>query len=146
MENRNGLLVDFQVTTATGTAERDVLPQLLDDARVRGFHPTTLGADKSYDTSASSGCEPGASHHTSTNTPVAVAVQWTGARFTRPGTTPVRKWADEFKKIFGWRKSVGGFRRARYCGLERVDFAGYLVAAAYRLVRLVRLTSEPSLA
>src|ERR1051326_2413424 len=50
MENRHGLLVDFQVTTATGTAERDVLPQLLDDARVRGFHPRTLGADKSYDT------------------------------------------------------------------------------------------------
>src|SRR5215212_1073580 len=26
MENRNGLLVDFQVTTATGTAEREVVP------------------------------------------------------------------------------------------------------------------------
>jgi hypothetical protein len=50
MENRHGLLVDFQITTAPGTAEREVLPQLIDDARVRGFHPTTLGADKSYDT------------------------------------------------------------------------------------------------
>src|SRR3954447_26835244 len=50
MENRHGLLVDFQVTMATGTAERDVIPQLIDDARVRGFHPKTLGADKGYDT------------------------------------------------------------------------------------------------
>ena len=33
MENRHGLLVDFQLTQATGTAERDVVPQLLDDAR-----------------------------------------------------------------------------------------------------------------
>jgi hypothetical protein len=28
MENRHGLLVDFQLTHATGTAERDVVPQL----------------------------------------------------------------------------------------------------------------------
>src|SRR5215210_8072014 len=50
MENRHGLLVDFLVTAATGTAERDVVPQLIDDALVRGFHPKTLGADKGYDT------------------------------------------------------------------------------------------------
>src|ERR1051326_5977573 len=50
MENRHGLLVDFQVTSASGTAEREVVPQLLDDARQRGFHPRTLGADKAYDT------------------------------------------------------------------------------------------------
>lgn len=36
MENRHGLLGDFQVTTATGTAEREVV--------------RTLGADKAYDT------------------------------------------------------------------------------------------------
>ena len=49
MENRNGLLVDFQLTHATGTAERDIVPQLLYDAKLRGFHPSTLGADKAYD-------------------------------------------------------------------------------------------------
>ena len=50
MENRNGLLVDFLVSEATGTAERDAVPVLLDEARERGFHPRTLGADKGYDT------------------------------------------------------------------------------------------------
>src|ERR687884_1826337 len=44
MENRNGLLVDFALTQATGTAEREVAPKLVDDARQRGFHPRTLGA------------------------------------------------------------------------------------------------------
>ena len=29
MENRNGLLTDFQVSEASGTAERDVVPKLL---------------------------------------------------------------------------------------------------------------------
>jgi transposase len=52
MENRHGLLVEFQLTYATGTAERDVVPQLLYDARLRGFHPRTLGADKAYDARA----------------------------------------------------------------------------------------------
>ena len=50
MENRNGLLVDFLVSDATETAERDAVPVLLDEARERGFHPQTLGADKGYDT------------------------------------------------------------------------------------------------
>jgi hypothetical protein len=49
MENRHGLLVDFQLTQATGTAERDLVPQLLYDAELRGLHPLTLGADKAYD-------------------------------------------------------------------------------------------------
>ena len=50
MENRNGLLVDFVVSEATGTAERDTVPVLLAGARERGFHPRTLGGDKGYDT------------------------------------------------------------------------------------------------
>src|SRR5579859_1193218 len=52
MENRHGLLVDFQLTRATGTAERDAVPQLLYDASLRGFHPRTLGADTAYDARA----------------------------------------------------------------------------------------------
>ena len=42
--------MDFVATPATGTAERDVVPGLIDGARERYFHPATLGADKGYDT------------------------------------------------------------------------------------------------
>ena len=52
MENRYGLLVDFHLSQATGTAERDAVPELIEQARERGFHPCTLGADKGYDTRA----------------------------------------------------------------------------------------------
>src|SRR5438067_8508278 len=52
MENRYGLLVDFHLSQATGTAERDAVPKLIEQARERGFHPCTLGADKGYDTRA----------------------------------------------------------------------------------------------
>jgi len=40
-------------------------------------------------------------------------------------------------------KTVGGFRKTRFRGLERVNFAGYLVGAAYNLVRLARLATAP---
>ena len=43
------------------------------------------------------------------------------------------------EEIFGWMKTVGGFRRTRYRGLDRTGLAGYLVATAYNLVRLSRL-------
>ena len=50
MENRHGMLVDFQTTQATGTAERDIVSESLGQARERGFHPKTMGGDKGYDT------------------------------------------------------------------------------------------------
>ncbi len=43
------------------------------------------------------------------------------------------------EEIFGWMKTVGGFRRTRYRGLDRTGLAGYLVATAYNLVRMARL-------
>ena len=50
MENGNGLLMDFVVSRATGRAEREAVPVMLDDARHRGYRPKTLGGDKGYDT------------------------------------------------------------------------------------------------
>ena len=142
MENRHGLLVDFQVTTATGTAERDVVPQLIDDARVRGFHPKTLGADKGYDTRE---CvqtlrAQGVTPHVAQNTTGRRSA--VDGRTTRgPGYIASQKVRRRIEEIFGWMKTVGGFRKTRYRGLERVNFAGYLVGAAYNLVRLARLTT-----
>jgi len=140
MENRHGLLVDFQLTHATGTAERDIVPQLLYDAQLRGFHPRTLGADKAYDARACVATmrEHGVTPHVAQNT--------SGRRSAIDGRTTrhagyaisqrLRKRVEE---IFGWLKSVGGFRRTRYRGLARTQLAGYLVAAAYNLVRMARL-------
>ena len=55
MKWRNGMLTDFQVTSATGTAERDAVPVMVDQAKKRGFHSRTLSGDKNYDTR---GCVP----------------------------------------------------------------------------------------
>ena len=123
-----------------------MLPQLIDDARARGFHPTTLGADKSYDTRecVQSLRAQGVTPHVAQNTSGRRSAL--DGRTTRaPGYDASQKVRKRIEEIFGWMKTVGGFRKTRYRGLERVDFAGYLVAAAYNLVRLVRLTSQPTL-
>jgi len=43
------------------------------------------------------------------------------------------------EEIFGWMKTIGGFRRTRFIGLARTQLAGYFVASAYNLVRIARL-------
>jgi transposase len=145
MENRNGLLVDFQVTEANGTAERDMARKLLEEAKASGFHPTTLGADKNYDTRQ---CvaelrELGVTPHVAQNTSHRrSAIDGRTTRHTGYVTSQrVRKRVEE---IFGWMKTVGGFRQTRYRGLDRTGLAGYLVATAYNLVRLVKLLQPPS--
>jgi IS5 family transposase len=41
-------------------------------------------------------------------------------------------------------KTVGGLRRTRYRGRERVQMHAYLVAAAYNLVRIAKLSQAPA--
>ena len=50
------------------------------------------------------------------------------------------------EEIFGWMKTVGGFRRTRFIGLELTQLAAYLVATAYNLVRMARLVVAPTAA
>ena len=140
MENRHGLLVDFQLTQASGTAERDVVPQLLYDAELRGFHPRTLGADKAYDARACVATMRayGVTPHVAQNTSGRRSA--IDRRTTRhPGYATSQRLRKRVEEVFGWLKSIGGFRRTRYRGLDRTGLAGYLVATAYNLVRLSRL-------
>ena len=43
------------------------------------------------------------------------------------------------EQVFGWAKTVAGFRRTRYRGQRRTQFAAHLVGAAYHLRRVARL-------
>ena len=147
MENRNGLLVHFQVTQATGTAERDAVRVLLDEARERGFCPRTLGADKSDDTRACVAAmrKRRVTPHVAQNTNGrrsaidSRTTSWPGYRVSQR----IRKRVEE---VFGWMKTVGGFRRTRYRGQARIQLSGYLVATAYNLVRMARLIPKSATA
>ena len=140
MENRHGMLTDFQVSTATGTAERDAVPVLLDQARERGFHPKTTGGDKNYDTRecVEAMRERRVTPHVAQNTRRRSSA--IDGRTTRhPGYALSQRARKRVEEIFGWMKTVGGFRRTRYRGLDRTSLAGYLVATAYNLVRMAKL-------
>jgi transposase len=145
MENRSGMLVDFQVTQATGTAERDVVPGLLQGARERQFRPTTLGGDKNYDTR---GCvdairQEGVTPHVAQNDKRRGGSAIDGRTTRHAGYTVSQRIRKRVEEIFGWMKTVGGFRKTRYRGVERTGLCGYFVGAAYNLVRMSRLLAHP---
>ena len=140
MENRNGLLMDFVVSNATGTAERDAVAVLLDEARERGFGPKTLGGDKGYDTRqcVKAMRDRGVTPHVAQRVHSAI-----DGRTTRhPGYEVSQRIRKQVEEVFGWMKTVGGFRRTRYRGVERTGLAGYFVATAYNLVRMANLLSR----
>ncbi len=137
MENRNGFLVDCLVTQASGTAERDAVPLLLDGARERGFCPRTLGADKNYDTQ---GCVAdmrarGVTPHVAQNTTRRKSTI-DGRTTCRPGYAISQRIRKRIEEIWGWAKEVGGLRRSRFRGVKKLQWASYLVGAAYNLARL----------
>ena len=144
MEHRNGLLMDFQVNQATGTAEREIVPDLIDQARERGFRPRTLAGDKAYDTRQ---CVAdlrarNVTPHLAQNTRGRRSA--IDQRTTRhAGYAVSQRKRKRVEEIFGWMKTVGGFRRTRFIGLELTQLAAYLVATAYNLVRMARLVSGP---
>ena len=140
MENRNGLLVDFRIQHATGTAERQVALEMLDD-ELPGGRRITVAGDKGYDTAGFvEGCReinvvPHVAQNISGNRGSAIdgrTTRHSGYRISQR----IRKRVEE---IFGWAKTVACFRKTRFKGKERTQFAGYMVGAAYNLLRIAKL-------
>lgn len=138
MENRNGLLVDFRIAEANGTAERDQALMMLVDNNPRTGQ-ITVGADKGYDAKDfAEQCRLyGITPHIAQNTSRRSAIDTRTTRHAGYAISQrVRKRVEE---IFGWAKTVGGFRRTRFKGIRRSQLAAYFVGAAYNLVRMSRL-------
>ena len=139
LENRNGLLLDFRLAAATGTAEREVALAMVDDV-VPGNRRITLAADKAYDTrDFVKACrDRHVTPHVAQNTSGRRSA--IDARTTEhPGFLRSQKIRKRVEEIFGWLKTIGGFRRTRFRGLERTQLAGYFVGAAYNLLRMAKL-------
>jgi transposase len=138
MENRNGLLVDLELTEATGTAEREAARALL--GRRRGRRRITVGADKAYDTQDFvAGCRalnvtPQVAQHTTRRR------SRIDRRTTRhAGYALAQRIRKRVEEIFGWMKTVGGGRKLRYIGVARNRAWATIAGAAYNLVRMARI-------
>lgn len=146
MENRNGLVVDIELTQATGRAEREAALVMLDRIE-RKKRRLTLGGDKGYDTQ-----EFVAQLRQRKVTPH-VAQNQSGRRSAIDGRTTswggyavsqrLRKRVEE---IFGWAKTIGGGRKLRYVGLEPNQLWAGLTATAYNLVRMMRIERKQAAA
>jgi len=139
LDNRHGLVASVCVTAATGTAEREAALRLLDDAP----QAVTVGGDKGFDVASFvAGVRArGVTPH------VAQKVKGSAidSRTTRHGgyTISQRK-RKLIEQVFGWMKTVGGLRKLRHCGTDRVDWIVTFTAAAYNLVRLRTLYTRPA--
>ena len=141
MENRNGLVVDTALTTATGTAEREAAIAMVGDLPAGGR--VTLGGDKAYDTKdfVAEMRRLGVTPHVSQNN--------NGRRSAIDGRT-TRHAGDavsvrvckRIEEVFGWIKTVGGLRKTRHRGTARVGWMFTFAAAAYNLVRIPKLLAE----
>lgn len=137
MENRNGLLVDLRIDHATGIAEREnALVMLADNVGTSA----TVGGDKGYNQRPFvDGCrELGVTPHVAEKVKYSAIDQRTVRHEGYAISMRIRKRIEE---IFGWAKTIGGFRRTRYRGIRRTQQAGYFVGAAYNLLRIANLAA-----
>ncbi len=139
IEKRSALIVDADLTQATGFAERaratDMLRRLPKRARRR-----TVAGDKNYDTKdfvadvRSLGFTPDIAQNT-TNRRSAI-----DRRTTRHGghvvSQRIRKRVEE---PFGWIKTVGAGRKLRYVGQQRNRAWFKMEAAVYNIIRICSL-------
>jgi transposase len=145
MENRNAILIDFQVEPADGRAERRAAIAMADE-RLPGKRRITLAGDKGYDTRdfVASCRELEITPHVAHNDarPGGSALD---ARTTRhPGYALSQRVRKRVEETFGWMKTIGGLRKTRYRGRDRVQMHAYLVAAAYNLIRIAKLSPAPA--
>ena len=137
MENRNGLCVDISVAEANGTAECTEALKLARREKERGSRVKTLGADKGYDNQTfvpalkSEQITPhvAAKKHTAMD----------GRTLKSKSYQISQRCRKKVEEIFGWMKTVGGFRKTRYKGIARTGLCAYIVGAAYNLVRMSKL-------
>jgi len=139
MENRNGLLRQILVGSATETTEpKAALAMLEVELEASGVKPKTLGADK--------GCHTREFVHGLGETGIEphVARKKVGERIDpavagSEGYRVSQRMRKRVEEIFGWAKTVGGFRRKRHLGIGRTQLSAHFVGAAHNLVRMAGL-------
>ena len=142
MENRNGLVVDGRLTRASGVSECLSAIDLADEHVRPGG---TLAGDKGFDTAdfVAELRERRITPHVARNaydTGKARRRSNIDGRTTRhPGYAVSQRIRKRIEEIFGWLKTVAGWRKSRFRGLDRTEHGFHLALAAYNLTRMPKL-------
>lgn len=143
MENRNGILLDVEIVRADGFGEREGAARMLRRLPRRRY---TLGADKAYDTKGFVGAcrELGVTPHVTQNAYAGRSSAIDGRTTRHGGYAASQKVRRAIEKSFGWLKTCGSWNKTRFRGLARVALDAHLSVAAYDLLRIARLSGEPT--
>ncbi|MGZ8201496.1 MAG: IS5 family transposase [Methylosarcina sp.] len=133
MENRSGLVVDVEVTHATGTAEREVAQAMI--KRTVTKPGATVGADKGYDVeSFVTGVRAlKVTPHVSQKDKGSAIDRGTTRHAGYKTSLKIRKRIEE---VFGWSKTIGGLHQTKFRGLKKVTAQTVFIFAAYNLTRM----------
>ena len=143
-ENRHGLIVEAELTEASGTAEREAGLRLLERERRRcGRRRLTVGADKGYDSRdfVAGARALGVTPHVAAKARYGALDRRTTRHSGYATSQRRRKLVEE---PYGWLKTIGGLRKLRHRGKAKAAAIFTFAAAAYNMVRLKRLLAEPS--
>ena len=138
-ENRNGLVVDVESTQATGRAEWEAAIRMIDrSVRKPG---ATVGADKGYDTAEFVAAleRRGIKVHGARKVSGSAVDGRTARGKGYAMSLRRRKMIEE---AFGWIKTVGGLRKTRHKGLEKLSGQALFAFAAYNLTRMLSLMRQ----
>lgn len=136
MDHRHGLLVDTELTLATGTGERDAAVTM---AHRRGRGRITIAGDKAFDTRGvvtafrTLGITPHVAQYRSRGRRQS-AIDRRTTRHCGYGLSQRKRKLIE--QAFGWMKTVGQLRKLRHRGRGRVGWMWTFTAAVYNLVRI----------
>jgi len=140
VENRSGLIVGTYLTTADGHAERDAALMMLYQKRKRSSKRITVGADRGYDTKdfIQALRQMKIVPHVSQNTKGRRSA--IDGRTTRHPSYRIsqakRYWVE---KPFGWMKTVGGLRKVKLRGRDKLWWLFTFTASAFNLWRIPKL-------
>jgi transposase len=139
MEHRNALIVDAELTEATGYAERDTALEMLRRLPPKKRRRTVAG-DKGYDTVqfVADVRELGITPHIAPNTTRQRST--IDGRTTRhPGHVVSQRIRKRIEEPFGWMKTIAGGRKLRYIGRQRNRAWFLMTGAVYNIIRIAAL-------
>jgi transposase len=138
MENRNGLVVQAELTHADGHGERKAALEMINRHSPGSTRRLTLGADKGYDSA-----DFVADLRRMVVTPhVAQKARHSaidGRTTQHPGYALSQRRRKKIEEPFGWAKTVGGMSQTVHRGLDRVRAQFTMTMAACNLARLPKL-------
>ena len=151
MENRNGLIVDCELTKASGTAEREAALAMIGRGRkgkARTVRKTrvTLGADKGFD------AEDFVLKLKAQNVTPHISINGTVSKTGKARKTAVdhrttrhkgyeisQRCRKRIEESFGWAKTIGGAAKLKLRGLAKARGFFTFRMIAYNLIRIPKL-------